>query len=615
MQENDFDTELIPRDVLFGNPERAAARISPDGLSIAYLAPLDGVLNVWVKKIGTEDCRVITKDKERGVRNFFWAHNNRHILYFQDMGGDENWRLYCVDLETDAVRDLTPFDNVQTYLNRASKYLPNEITIGMNKDNPKLHDIYRVNLMTGELKLIAKNPGTVLYWVADANLNVLAAKAATSDGGADLLLRDHETAEWRKLIHWDLDDVLSGPICFSKDREQLYLYDSRNANTLRLVKLTIRTGELEVIVEDSQYDATDVIIHPDTYNIQAVAFTKSRKEWTVIDEQIKEDFSRIKMHERGDFEVMNRDHADRFWIVLFVNDNASYSYHIYDRSTKSFTFLFFNKPELRRYMLSEMEPISFTARDGLLIHGYIVFPPEKERRNLPMVLNVHGGPWTRRAWGFDQESQWLANRGYLCLIVNYRGSTGYGKKFVNAGNREWGGKMHDDLVDAVNWAVSKGFVDPTRVAIYGGSYGGYASLVGATFTPDLFKCAVDLVGVSNLVTFLKSIPPYWTTALPIWHKRIGNPDTDEEFLKSRSPLFKIDQIKIPILIAQGANDPRVKQAESEQIVSAMKSKGLEYEYLLFPDEGHGFAKPQNRLKFYAAVEKFLAKHLGGRFEN
>jgi dipeptidyl aminopeptidase/acylaminoacyl peptidase len=261
-----------------------------------------------------------------------------------------------------------------------------------------------------------------------------------------------------------------------------------------------------------------------------------------------------------------------------------------------------------------MEPISFVARDGLTIRGYITFPPGKDRKNLPIVLVVLGGPWGRDTWGYDSAAQWIANRGYACLQVNFRGSTGYGKDFVNAGDREWGGKMHDDLIDGVNWAVEKGFADPEMIAIFGGSFGGYAALVGATFTPDVFCCAVDIVGPSNLITLIKSIPPYWVPLLATFHKRVGNPDTEEEFLKSRSPLFKVDQIKIPILIAQGANDPRVKQAESEQIVEAMKKKGLAYEYMLFPDEGHGFAKPENRLKFFAAAEKFLAKHLNGRYE-
>jgi dipeptidyl aminopeptidase/acylaminoacyl peptidase len=326
------------------------------------------------------------------------------------------------------------------------------------------------------------------------------------------------------------------------------------------------------------------------------------------------DFDTIGGIHRGDFFIISRDNADTKWVVAFTVDNGPVPFYAYERQSLRATLLFDNQPELNKYTLATMEPISFTSRDGLTIHGYLTLPQVEQKTGLPMVLNVHGGPWGRDEWGYRPDAQWFANRGYACLQVNFRGSTGYGKDFVNAGDREWGRNMHYDLVDAVRWAIEKGIADPNKVAIFGGSYGGYAALVGATFTPDLFRCAVDIVGPSNLNTLIRTIPPYWSTFLATFHKRVGNPDTEEAFLNSRSPLFKVDQIKIPILIGQGANDPRVKQAESEQIVEAMKRKGIEYEYMLFPDEGHGFAKPENRLKFFAAAEKFLAKHLGGRYE-
>jgi dipeptidyl aminopeptidase/acylaminoacyl peptidase len=316
----------------------------------------------------------------------------------------------------------------------------------------------------------------------------------------------------------------------------------------------------------------------------------------------------------GDFFITSRDDNDNTWIIAFTTDNGPVPFYVYNRQNQTMHFLFDNQPELNKYTLANMKPVEFTARDGLTVHGYLSLPISEQQTNLPMVLNVHGGPWERDTWGYDPEAQWFTNRGYACLQVNFRGSTGYGKEFLNAGDREWGRNMHNDLVDGVNWVVQQGIADPKRIAIYGGSYGGYAALVGATFTPDLFTCAVDIVGPSSLITLINTIPPYWSTFLATFHKRVGNPDTEEEFLKSRSPLFKVDQIKIPMLIAQGANDPRVKQSESEQIVEAMKGKGIAYEYMLFPDEGHGFAKPENRLKFYAAAERFLATHLGGRYE-
>ena len=513
------------------------------------------------------------------------------------------------------MKDFTPYEEVQVQIIDTNKHFPNELLIGMNKDNPRVHDVYHLDLTTGELNLVAKNPGNIASWLADAELKVRCAVASTAEGGFELMVRESEQSEWEKLLTWDSEDSMtSGPVSFNKDGDALYLIDSRNTNTGRLVRMQIETGDIKVIAEDPQYDAGSVLIHPDSYEVQAVAFTRARTEWIVLDESIKDDFTAIAQLDHGDFYVSDRDNADQTWLISFTKDNGPVSYYSYQLEKKKGTFLFDHMPELNKYALTHMEPISYKARDGLTIHGYMTFPSWKEKKNLPTVLCVHGGPWGRDAWGYDPVAQWFANRGYACLQVNFRGSTGYGKDFVNAGDREWGAKMHDDLIDGVNWAVENGYADPEKVAIFGGSYGGYAALAGATFTPDVFCCAVDIVGPSNLVTLLKSIPPYWSTMLAMFNKRVGNPETEEEFLKSRSPLFKVDQIEIPILIAQGANDPRVKQAESEQIVEAMKKKGLAYEYMLFPDEGHGFARPENRLKFYAAAEKFLAKHLSGRYE-
>ena len=609
------DVQLIPREVLFGNPAKAAPKISPNGEFLSYLAPVDNVLNVWVRTAGAEDDRPVTKDDNRGIRIYFWAADSKHIMYLQDVGGNENWRLHGVNLETDEVKDFTPFDEVQVRITDRNKHFPNELLIAMNKENPRVHDVYHLDLSSGELRLVAKNPGNYIGWVTDSQFKVRGALVATPEGGFDLLIRENEAAEWEKIVSWSAEDSLnSAPVTFSKDGDSIYLLDSRDVNASRLVKLNIPTSNIEVIAEDPQYDVVGVMIHPDTYEVQAVTFYKARKELVVLDESIREDFKTIGNLDHGDFFVTGRDNSDDTWLVAFTKDSGPVSYYAFERETQKGVFLFNHMPDLKRYTLAPMEPISFVSRDGLTIHGYITYPPGKDRANLPMVLNVHGGPWYRDTWGYNSEAQWLANRGYVCLQVNFRGSTGYGKEFLNAGNKQWGGKMHDDLVDAVNWAVGQGIANPKKVAIYGGSYGGYAALVGATFTPDLFRCAVDLVGPSNLITWIETIPPYWSTLLATLHKRIGNPETEEEFLKSRSPLFKVDEIKIPILIAQGANDPRVKQAESEQIVEAMEKKGIEYEYMLFPDEGHGFAKPENRLKFYAAAEKFLAKYLGGHYE-
>ncbi len=615
MTNPNMSIELIPRKVLLGNPVKTSPQISPDGTRMAYLAPVNDVLNVWVGTIGSEDYAPVTKDTDRGIRFYFWAKDNKHIVYIQDVGGNENWRLYATNLETQETRDLTPFEGVQTQVIDLDKHFPNELIIGMNKDNPRAHDVYHLDLTSGELTQVAKNPGNVAGWVTDTNFKVRAALAMTPEGGRAVLLRDDEQSDWRTILTWNPDDAENSfPVSFTQDGQSMYLVDARNSNTGRLVKMDLATGETSVIAEDAQYDVSNVLVNPDNYTIQAVAFNRDRVEWIVLDESIKLDFDTIREISRGNFAVTSRDNADRTWIISFSRDDGPVAFYAYDRQTRKVTFLFDNQPDLNKYTLATMEPISFTSRDGLTIHGYLTLPPKTEDKNLPLVLNVHGGPQARDNWGYNPEAQWLANRGYACLQVNYRGSTGYGKEFLSAGDREWGGKMHDDLVDAVQWAIKQGITDPQKVAIYGGSYGGYAALVGATFTPDLFCCAVDIVGPSNLITLLRSVPPYWSALLVSLYRRVGNPGTDEEFLKSRSPLFKVDQIKIPMLIAQGANDPRVKQAESEQIVEAMKKRGIDYEYMLFPDEGHGFAKPENRLKFYAAAEKFLAKHLGGRFE-
>jgi dipeptidyl aminopeptidase/acylaminoacyl peptidase len=611
---------LIPREVLFGNPEMAQPRLSPDGRRLAYLAPVDGVLNVWVgpvdSLVGSEDYSPVTKDRKRGIRIYFWAEDNEHIVYLQDVGGDEDWRIHATDPKTQETRDLTPFEGVQAQLLAKNKRFPDTLLVGLNKENPQVHDVYRLSISSGDLELVARNPGNVASWVADRDFRVRGALAATPEGGFDLLFRETEEAEWRTLVSWDPEDALnSGPVGFSGDGERIYLLDSRGANAARLVALELRNDAYEVLAGDERYDVGDVLINPDTYEVEAVAIEKAHAEWTVLDESVREDFRSIEELNRGDFAVTSRDRADENWLVAFTVDQGGSSYYSYNRRRREGVHLFDAWPELSKYTLARMEPVSFTARDGLAIEGYLTLPPDAERENLPVVLNVHGGPWARDGWGYNPEAQWLANRGYACLQVNYRGSTGYGKRFLNAGNKEWGAKMHDDLVDAVNWAVEERIADPERVAIYGGSYGGYAALVGATFTPEVFRCAVDIVGPSNLITLIDSIPPYWSTFLATFHERVGNPKTEEEFLKSRSPLFFVDRIQIPILIAQGANDPRVKQAESEQIVAAMKEKGIDYEYLLFEDEGHGFARPENRLKFYAAAERFLARHLGGRAED
>ncbi|UCB53606.1 MAG: S9 family peptidase, partial [Candidatus Zixiibacteriota bacterium] len=421
---------------------------------LAYIAPVDNVLNVWIRTIGAEDDKPVTKDTDRGIRIYFWAADSEHIMYLQDVGGNENWRLYGVNLVTNEIKDFTPFENVQVRVVGRNKHFPNELLIAMNKENVAVHDVYHLDLTSGELEMVARNPGNIAGWATDPEFKVRGALAATPEGGFDLLMRENEKASWEKLLTWDSDDVMtSGPISFTIGGDSLILMDSREVNAGRLIKLDIATQGFEVIAEDPQYDVSDVIIHPDRYEVQAVGFTKARTEWQVLDESIKDDFKAIAKLDDGDYGVRDRDDADKTWLVGFDKDDGPVAYYAYDRETKKGTFLFHHRPVLNKYELASMEPMSFDSRDGLTIHGYITYPPGKERKNLPMVLNVHGGPWSRDTWGYQPEAQWFANRGYVCLQVNFRGSTGYGKDFVNASTKEWGGKMQDDLVDAVNWAI------------------------------------------------------------------------------------------------------------------------------------------------------------------
>ena len=613
--------ELIPRKVLFGNPERISPRLSPDGARLAWIAPSGGVLNVWVAPVSPrsgvdwDKAEVVTDDTDRGIRTFAWAHDNRHLLYLQDLGGDENWRLYDVDLTTRDRRDLTPFGNVQTQLVAIEKDFPNEVLVGMNKDNPQLHDVYRLDLTSGELTKEVENPG-FLAWLADAQMVVRGAFAPEPDGSIVLMVRDAADDPWRPLLTVPADDALTtDPVAFSADGRSLLLISSVGAETAGLTRIDLETGAQEVLAQDPEADISGVRINPDTREPQLVAVLKDRSEYVVLDPAIADDVAAVRALHHGDPNFVSHDDADATWLVAFTNDSGPVPFFAYDRASKQGSFLFEHQPALSQYTLAPMEPFAFAARDGLTIHGYVTFPPEGPRTGLPAVLNVHGGPWARDAWGYDPEAQWLANRGYLCIQVNFRGSTGYGKAFVNAGDREWGAKMQDDLTDAVAHAVQQGWADPKRVAIYGGSYGGYAALAGAAFTPEVYCCSVDIVGPSNLKTLIETVPPYWAPMIAQFHRRVGDPAKDVDFLWSRSPLSKADQISIPLLIAQGANDPRVKQAESEQIVAALNEAGIDHEYMLFPDEGHGFAKPENRMIFYAAAEKFLARHLGGRAED
>ncbi|MEQ9367535.1 MAG: S9 family peptidase [Coleofasciculus chthonoplastes F3-SA18-01] len=605
---------LIPRDILFGNPERTRPQLSPNGKYLAYLAPDEkDVLQVWLRTVGQQDDRILTADKKRSILFYFWTFNGDQLIYLQDADGDENFHFYSVNIKSNIVRDLTPFQGVKAELVDCDPNFPDEILVGLNLDNPEKFDVYRINLKNGAVEFDMENPGNVVGWIADQKFQIRVASASTPDGGFDLLFREAVDKAWETIRHWEPDDEGSG-IGFSADGETLYIIGNHDANTQRLIALNLATRQETVIAENAEYDVDSIFVHPVTRVIQAVSFYKDKKHWQILDQSIADDFEAIANIRPGEFEVISRDLADKTWLIGYLTDDGPVYYYTYNRELKTSTLLFSNQPKLEGLPLAPMQPIFYQTRDGLTIHGYLTTPVGVPAKNLPTVLLVHGGPWDRDMWGYAPEVQWLANRGYAVLQVNFRGSSGYGKAFLNAGNREWAAKMHDDLIDAVNWLLQQSIADPNKIAIMGGSYGGYAALVGLTFTPDMFTCGVDIVGPSNLVTLLESLPPYWEPLKAMFSHRVGDLEKEENFLKSRSPLFYCDRIQKPLLIAQGANDPRVKQSESEQIVNAMRQSGKFVQYVLYSDEGHGFARPENRLHFFAIAEEFLAKHLGGRFE-
>jgi dipeptidyl aminopeptidase/acylaminoacyl peptidase len=604
------DSPLIPRQVLFGNPSKASPQVSPDGKQLSYLAPdKKNVLQVWVETLGKNDARQVTHDPKRGIRNYQWAYAPDTLLYLQDNDGDENFHVHAVSLEHRRDRDLTAFQGVRAQIVAVNRHFPGEILVGLNLDDPRSFDVYRINLETGAVVLDTKNPGDVVEWVADPHFRIRAASAFLPDGGSEVRVRPDDKAPWKMVVRYGPEDAESSALDFTEDGKSLWLLTSAGHDTRSLVQRSLDSGAEEIIASRPGVDVDEVLMNPLTHRPIAVAFDRLRRDWLVIDSQFQDDFRAIEDGKLGDVAFGNWDRDLSKAVLIYDSDTHPRDYYLYDRASKEKTHLFASRPELAKYQLATMKPVVIKSRDGLDLVSYLTLPPGHEPKDLPLVLDVHGGPWARDSWGFNPEAQWLANRGCAVLQVNYRGSQGFGKRFLHAGDREWAGKMHNDLVDAVQWAVHEGYADPKRVAIYGGSYGGYAALVGATFTPDLFACAVDIVGPSNLVTLLHSIPPYWAPMKKMFALRVGDVDKDPKFLQSRSPLYRADQIKIPLLIAQGANDPRVKQAESEQIVAAIKRTGKPVEYMLFPDEGHGFARPENRLKFYAAAEAFLAKYL------
>ena len=615
---------LIERAKLFGNPSRVGGQLSPDGRWISWRAPRDGVMNIWVAPVGNmAAAKPLTNERQRPIPAYFWAPDSRQILFINDKGGDENFLLYGVDVNTGAQRTLTPFEKTRVQILGVSPLVRDRILIGVNNRDPRWHDVHSLNLATGQLTKVVENDGYAGFF-ADQKLVVRGAAKSRPDGGMSLHRVADNKIEAKPFEEIGLDDAqTTSPVGYTADGRTLYWLDSRGRNTSALVAQDTTSGAKRVLGQNARADIGGAMVNPRTGEVEAYAANYLKNEWTPVGSAVAADLALLRRQLPGEFSVTSRTEADDRWLISAVSSTAPAASYLYDRKAKRLTKLWDSRPELAGATLSRMHPTEVKTRDGLTMVSYLTLPPGtdpdgdgKPNRPVPMVLLVHGGPWARDAYSFNSTHQWLANRGYAVMSPNFRASTGFGKEFLKAGNLEWGRKMHDDLLDAVDWAVKRGVTTDDKVAIMGGSYGGYATLAGLTFTPDEFACGVNIVGVSNLKTLLETIPPYWEAGRAQFHARMGNPNTPEgaALLRERSPLHFADRIKKPLLIGQGANDPRVKQAESDQIVKVMEEKKIPVTYVVFPDEGHGFARPQNNIAFNAVAENFLQGCLGGRAE-
>ncbi|WP_394270475.1 S9 family peptidase [Qipengyuania sp.] len=626
-QENSLTQhELIDRASLFGNPVASQGQISPDGKWVSWIAPDEGVMNVWVAPASDPTKgKVITKDRHRGLSNHFWSTDSRFVLYVKDDGGDENFRVYAVNPATAETRDLTPVKKgAKADILGVSRDRPGVILVGLNERNPQINDLYEVNIETGERKLIAENPGYAA-WITDNLYAPRMAMVPQPDGSMQVVSLGADLKPAGVFAAIPSEDLLStGVVQFSRDNKTVYMIDSRGRNTAAAVAVDLASGNNRVIAEPAKADLSNILVDNETYEPIAYSSNYLKEEWTGLTDTAKAELAFLKSKLPGEFSITSRSQDDRYWIVTGSDADAPVRYFVYDREADSLTPWFETRPDLADAPLQPMHALELKAGDGKTLVSYLTLPPGSDPdgdgrpdKAVPMLLWVHGGPWARDAYGYNSVHQWMANRGYAVLSVNYRGSTGLGKEFTNAAVGEFAGKMHSDLTDAVDWAVAQGIAQKDKVAIGGGSYGGYATLIGVTFTPDKFACGVDIVGPSSLATLIESFPEYWKPFLAgTWFRYVGDPSDPKarEAMIERSAISRVDQIKVPLLVGQGGNDPRVTKPEADALVAAMQAKNLPVTYINYPDEGHGFQKPENRLSFFAAMEGFLGSCLGGRVE-
>ena len=615
---------LIERNKLFGNPSRSDGQISPDGLWLSWIAPCEGVLNLWVGPVSDlGKARPLTAETQRPIRTHFWAPDSKTVLYVNDKGGDENFLLYGVDVASGTLKNYTPFEKTRVQIVQISRQVKDRILVGINNRDPRWHDVHSLDLSTGTLTLVQKNDAYGRF-LADQSLVLRVAEKSRPDGAAEYYRLKEGLAEAAPFLSVDLEDSLTtSPLSFTADGKTLYWTDSRGRNTAALVAQDLASGSISVVAQDARADIGSALYCPQTGTVQAFSVDYLKSEYVGLDPAIAIDLDRLKRATPGQFSVASRSDDDELWLVVIDPVTGPSGTWLYDRPGQRLKLLYVSRPELEGSPLVPMTPVEITSRDGLNMVSYLTLPKAadpmgkgKAIKPVPMVLLVHGGPWARDHYGFNAYHQWLANRGYAVLSVNYRGSTGFGKGFISAADLQWGCSMHDDLLDAVDWAVAGGVTRRDQIAIMGGSYGGYATLAGLTFTPKTFACGVDVVGPSNLLTLLATIPPYWESFRQQFYRRMGDPTTEagRALLKERSPLNFVDRIERPLLIGQGANDPRVSVRESEQIVEAMAAKKIPVTFVVFPDEGHGFARPVNNIAFNAVTENFLSQCLGGRAE-
>jgi len=601
--------KTIPMRDFFRNPEQAAHQISPDGKYLSWLAPWERRLNVYVRPFAGGEAKRVTAETARDLAGYGWK--GERIIYAKDFGGDENFHVVSVDLSGGDLKDLTPGEKVKANVVDILEDDPDHVILSHNRRDARVFDVFRVNVKTGEEKLIAQNPGNITGWMTDHDGKLRV--ALTTDGvNQSLLYREREEDPFKSILTTNFRETLF-PLLFTFDNKRLYVASNRGRDKAAFFVFDPATAkETELVFEHSDVDVSQLGWSRKRKVLTTANYTTWKDERKFLDKETEAMFAAVQAKLPGyEISFVSRNKAEDKYIVATTSDRTRGKRYVFDKATGKLDFLADISPWLPEQELAEMKPVKYTSRDGLTIHGYLTLPRGVAVKNLPVVVNPHGGPWYRDSWRFNPEVQFLANRGYAVFQMNFRGSTGYGRKFWEASFKQWGRTMQDDVTDGVQWLVKEGIADPKRVAIYGGSYGGYATLAGLAFTPDLYAAGVDYVGVSNLLTFLKAIPPYWKPYLEMFQEMVGHMEKDEALLRAASPVFHADRIKAPLLIAQGAKDPRVVKSESDQMVEAMRKRGVEVEYLVKDNEGHGFRNEENRFEFYEAMERFLKKHIGG----